>query len=119
LYKNINAIRIGPNNGAQTLSLSPDSTLQEVFDFIRTEDHDVQVLPVTLSKKEDKWARMMIIIQGKPNTANHIMANLMTAVQDMFDQAEQHAASKPPALVDSTGEPLTDDVKLDLPAANQ
>lgn len=89
------------------MSLSAKSTLQEVFDFIRTDDHDVQVLPVTLSKPDDEWARMMIIIQGKPNTANHIMANLMTSVQEMFELAEQHAAS-----VDS--KKLGDDVKLEI-----
>ena len=119
LYKNINASRTGANNGAQTLSLSKDSTLEEVFDFIRSDEHDVQVLPVTLNKPDDKWARMMVIIQGKPNTANHIMANIMTVVQDMFDQAEQHAASKAPKLVGSDGEQLTDDVKVLVPAANE
>lgn len=94
------------------MSLTPDSTLKEVFDFVHDDEHDVRVLPVTLTKKNDKIARMMILITGKTETANHIMANLMTTVQEMYDLAEQHAASK---MVDSTGEKLTDDVKLVIP----
>ena len=94
------------------MSLSKNSTLQEVFDFIRNDEHDVQVLPVTLTSKNDDRARLMILIQGKPNTAHHIMANLMTSVQDMYDLAEQVNATPPTEdskIVGTDGEVLGDD----------
>jgi len=97
------------------LSLSKTSTIQELFDYIQNDDHDVQVIPVTISKPSDEVARLMIVIQGAPNTANHIMANLMTSVQDMHDLAEQKESEDPkPAIVGSDGEALTDDVKLEI-----
>lgn len=95
------------------MSLSPKSTIEELFDFIRNPEQDVQVLPVTLSKPDDTEARMMIVIQGAPNTSNHIMANLMTAVQEMYDLAEQQAAEN--AIVAPDGEPLSDEPQIIVP----
>ncbi len=97
------------------MSLTPDSTLKEVFDFIYQEDHDVQVLPVTLSKEGDDHARLMILIHGKKKTANHIMANLMHAVQEMHNLATQEEEAHPELLLDSAAEELTDDVKDSVP----
>lgn len=95
------------------MSLSPDSTLKEVFDFIYDADIDVQVMPVTLTKNTDENARMMILIQGKQNTAAVIMANLMTYIQEMHDLAEQKEAEQ--AIVAPDGEPLGDEPKIILP----
>lgn len=98
-------------------TLSINSSLKEVFEFVRDPEIDVQVHPVTISRPEDEHARMMIIIQGKPNTSSVIMANLMTAVNDMYDQAAQHEASEEagPKLVGTDGQELTDDVDLVVP----
>lgn len=95
------------------MSLTPDSTLKETFDFVYDPDSDVQVLPVTLSKNDDEHARMMILIQGKPNTANVIMANLMTYIQEMHDLAEQKEAEQ--AIVAPDGEPLGDEPRIIVP----
>lgn len=89
------------------MSLSKDSTLNEMFAFVRNPDQDVQVLPVTLSAPGADFAQMMIVIQGKANTANVIMANLMTSVQEMYELAEQKAAEQ--AIVAPDGEPLSDE----------
>ena len=97
------------------MSLSKNSTLQEVFDFIRNDEADVQVQAVTLTEATDKHAELMLLIQGKADTAQHIMANLMTAVQDMHDLSEQrHVAPEqeepqPAVIIGTDGEVLGDD----------
>ena len=94
------------------MSLTKDSTLKELFDFIYNPDEDVQVLPVTLSAKTDPRARLMIVIQGKALTANVIMANLMTSVQEMYELAEQNRASH--AITHPDGEPISDEPSIIL-----
>jgi hypothetical protein len=76
------------------LSLSKNSTLAELFAFTRNPENDVQVMPVTLSENNDPHAELMIIIQGKSDTAHTIMAGLMQQISDMHDIAEQHEAEK-------------------------
>ena len=92
------------------MSLSKDSTLTELFDFIYNPEQDVQVQSVTLSKPGDERAQLMIIIQGKEETSHVIMANLMTAVEEMHQLAEQKAAEK--AIVAPNGEPLKDEPSI-------
>jgi hypothetical protein len=90
--------------------------LEEVFDFIYDPEQDVQVQAVTLAKLEGR-ARLMILIQGKPNTAQHIMANLMTNVQDLHDRAEQREAMPPEdesKIVGTDGEVLSDQPQLEI-----
>ncbi|HEX04857.1 MAG TPA: hypothetical protein ENH10_06835 [Bacteroidetes bacterium] len=96
------------------MSLSKDSTIQEIFNHVYNPDEDVQVVPVTISKKGDDIARLMILIQGKPETSNHIMANLMHQVQEMWDLAEQHSATDASELIGTDGEKLGDDPKAIL-----
>ena len=76
--------------------LSEDPTLSELFEFIRDPEADVRVLPVTV-KQTDNEAQLFIAIQGTPMTANTIMAQLMTLVQDMYDMAEQQGNMAAPA----------------------
>ena len=71
----------------KTNGLSEESTLQELFDHIAVSE-GVNVMPVTL-KQDENDTRLMIIIQGRHDTASVILAQLMTLVQDMFDTAEQ------------------------------
>lgn len=78
-------------------SLTPDSTLDEVFNFIKI-DKGVRVHAVTL-KQEKKDSRMMILIQGEHDTASVIMANLMTLVNDLEDTEKQREQDDKPRIV--------------------
>jgi hypothetical protein len=87
------------------MSLTKDTTLQELFNFVYNPDHDVQVIPVTVSKPSEDVARYMIVIQGKPKTAGMILAALMTQVEDMWARAEQqHAIQKPAVAAKKLGD---------------
>lgn len=70
-----------------SLGLTPDSTLNEVFEHIRVEG-DLRVIPVTL-KQDAKDTRQMILLQGDHEMVSIMMAQLMTTVQDMSDTAAQ------------------------------
>ena len=94
-------------------TLTQQSSLEEVFDYIRNPEQHVQVLPVTLNKPDEDEARMMILIQGAPETANVLMANLMTHIQEMYDLAEQQAATND--IVAPNGEPLSDEPQIIIP----
>ncbi len=78
-------------------NLTPDSTLDEVFNFIKT-DEGVRVHAVTL-KQEEKDSRMMILIQGTHETASVIMAQLMTLVNDLRDTETQREQDEQPRIV--------------------
>ena len=67
--------------------LTSDSTLKEVFDFIKVPT-GVTVKAVTL-EQDPKDTRMMLLIQGEHNTASVIMANLMTLINDLKDSEKQ------------------------------
>lgn len=102
------------------MSLSKDSTLAELFAFTRNPDNDVQVMPVTLSNNNDPHAELMIIIQGKSDTAHTIMAGLMQQINDMHDISEQaeaaEAAKKPDMrIVHKDGTVLDDESRIILP----
>lgn len=77
--------------------LTPDSTLMEVFDFIKVPE-GVRVHAVTLAQ-EPKDTRMMILIQGEHETASVIMAQLMTLVNDLRDTEDQREQDDKPRIV--------------------
>ena len=77
--------------------LTPDSTLEAVFDEIMA-DEGVRVVAVTISQ-EPKDTRMMILIQGEHDTASVIMANLMTLVNDLEDTEKQREQDDKPRIV--------------------
>lgn len=84
--------------------LTEKSTLEELFDFVAPEEEDaIGVFPVTMKPRVEGRAEMMIVITGAPNTANVIMANLMTAVGDMHDLAAQQQAEEEPEDDDDDG----------------
>ena len=94
------------------MSLSKESSLREVFEHIRTDDNRIRVMPVTLTKNDAEIAELMILIQGPAKTAHHILANLMVAVQDLYDLAEQREAMPPSDeknIIGTDGEVLGDD----------
>ena len=85
-------------------------------------ENDVQVLPVTVSGKDDDIARMMILIQGKHDTASTIMANLMAYVEEMHKLASDVEAQKAANgdIVGTDGKPLEDEPRIELlPGTNR
>lgn len=72
-------------------TLNEKSTLEDLFEVV-TPEEGVQALPVTMNNTPDGKAQMMVVIAGDHATANVIMANLMTVVQEMYDTAEQQRA---------------------------
>ena len=70
--------------------LPADPKLSELFAFISV-DEGVRVLPVTFKQSEND-TQLFIAIQGKHDQASIIMANLMTAIDEMHDLSEQYAA---------------------------
>jgi hypothetical protein len=77
------------------MSLSKDSTIKEVFEFIKNPEVDVQVQTIAISDNLDTCAQYMVLIQGKQKTARVIMANLMATIQEMHDLAEKTVEGVP------------------------
>lgn len=92
-------------------TLGPNSTIRELMDAVRVEE-GTNVVPVTL-KANAEFAEMMVIITGKPEDANVIMANIMTLIGDMYDKAEQIRAEK--QITGTDGKPITDEPTIILP----
>jgi len=86
--------------------LSEKSTLEDLFKTV-TPEEGVQTMPVSMNNTPTGKAQLMILIAGEPNTANVIMANLMTVIQDMHETAEQQDA----LIEDTEGNKLHDDDK--------
>ena len=79
--------------GEQTLSaLSEKSTLEELFKVVTPED-GINAVPVTMKSTPDDKAQLMIVIAGEPNMANLIMAQLMTAVNDLHERMVQQEST--------------------------
>lgn len=93
-------------------ALSPNSTLNELFDEIRP-DIGTRVVPVSFGKREDGKLDMMIAISGSEDEANVIMANLMHYVDEMQQVAEQKAADN--KVVGMDGKPVDDEPTIILP----
>ena len=70
------------------MSLTPESTISEVFEFFDTGEGAVQVVPVTI-KQQDDDTRLAIFIKGEHETASVIMAELMSRVEELFDLSQQ------------------------------
>lgn len=92
--------------------LSPESSLAELFDFLRP-DEGCKVHPVSLAKRADGRADLMIVITGSHDEANVLMANLMTYVTTMQEVTEQKNAES--AILGKDGEALTDEPAIIVP----
>ena len=93
-------------------TLSPDSTLSELFDFLRPEE-GCKVQPVSLAKREDGKSDLMIAITGSYDEANIIMANLMTYVTEMEAVAEQRNVDA--EILGTDGKALKDEPTIIVP----
>ena len=74
--------------------ITPTSTITEVFDFLTGAAEPgsaVQVVPITFRETE-KDTRLSIFIKGERETASYIMAELVTTIQNLFEQQQQQEA---------------------------
>ena len=72
--------------------LSPESSVNDVFDFIDAGD-GLRVIPLTVKQQEDD-TRLAIFIKGEHGIASMMMAELMLRIEEMHDLAEQGQATK-------------------------
>lgn len=75
------------------MSLSKESTLKEVFEFLDTGDEGVQVVPVTIEETADK-AQLAIFINGHRDTASVIYAELIYRLGELSDLEAQSESSQ-------------------------
>lgn len=92
--------------------LGPDSQINEIFDFLRP-DEGCGVFPVSMAKRDDGKADMLIVITGSAGEANVMMANLMTYVNEMHEVAEQKKADED--ILGTDGKPLQDEPTIIVP----
>lgn len=91
-------------------SLGPDSSLKDLFDDLRPPE-GMRVVPISLART-DGTADLAIIITGKEEDANVLMANLMSYVNELFAVSEQIHADK---IIGTDGKPVSDEPKIVVP----
>jgi len=83
------------------MSLTPENTVTEFFEFFERGENAVQVVPVTI-KQQDDDTRLMILVKGEHDAASVIFAELMTRIDELFDlqaQAEATRESEPSTII--------------------
>lgn len=75
------------------IGLTPESTINEVFEFLNRGENAAQVVPVTIKQQSDD-TRLAIFIKGEHQSASTIMAELMTRVDELFDLSAQAEAEE-------------------------
>ncbi len=78
--------------------LSEESSINELFEALILPDGGANVRPITL-QQDELDTRMMILIRGKHETASYIMAQIMSAIQELFDLQEQEVAADTPRII--------------------
>jgi len=79
------------------MSLTPENTLNECFEFFDRGENAVQVIPMTIKQQEDD-TRLAIFIGGRHEEASIIMSELMLRLEELNDlqaQAEATVGSEP------------------------
>jgi len=77
------------------MSLTPENTINEYFEFFDRGENAVQVVPITFKQQEDD-TRLAIFIAGKHEDASIIMSELMLKLQELSDlQAQAEATVEP------------------------
>lgn len=74
------------------MSLTPESTIREVFEFLDRGDNAVQVAPMTIKQQSDD-TQLAIFVHGQHEQASIIMAELMTKVDELFELQLQAEAA--------------------------
>lgn len=93
-------------------SLGPDSSLKDLFDELRP-DEGMGVFPISMGKRDDGKVDLAIVITGKAEDANVLMANLMSAVDHMFQTAQQVEADR--QILGADGQPANADPSIIVP----
>lgn len=93
-------------------TLSPNSTLKELFDFLRP-DEGCKVQPISFATRDDGRSDLMITITGSHDEANIIMANLMTYVTEMEAVAMQKNVDA--EILGTDGKALKDEPTIIVP----
>lgn len=92
--------------------ITPDSSIKDLFDELRPEE-GMRVVPVSLASRGDGFADLMIVISGKEEDANVMMANLMMYVDEMAAVAQQKAADSD--FLGPDGRPVSRESKIITP----
>ena len=72
--------------------LSPESTINEVFEFFDMDGCGLRVIPLTI-KQQDDDTRLAIFLKGDHELTSVMMAELMTRIDELHDLAAQGAAT--------------------------
>ena len=81
------------------MKLTPENTMNEIFEYLDRGENAVQVVPMTIKQQEDD-TRLAIIIHGEHQAASVIMAELMTKIDELFDmQAQMEAEVEPESRI--------------------
>lgn len=91
--------------------ITPKSSIEELF-AVLTPDSGMRVVPITIPPK-DGVAQMAIVIVGKEEDANVLMANLMHYVNEMAAVAQQHEADQ--AILGADGRPAGKEPQIIVP----
>lgn len=92
-------------------ALSPQSTMEEVFDELRP-SVGMRVVPVQIPAPKGKM-NFFIAVTGRAEECNVMMANLMTYVQEMSAVAEQKQADE--KTLGKDGKPIEDEPTIVVP----
>jgi len=76
------------------MSLSPESTIREMFEMFDCDDETgpVRVVPMTIKQQADDT---QLLLKGEHETASTIFASVMTTIDDLYAlQQQQEAESR-------------------------
>ena len=72
--------------------LTPESTINEVFEFFDMEGAGLRVIPITIKQQADD-TRLAIFLKGEHEITSVMMAELMTRIDELHDLAAQGDAT--------------------------
>jgi len=78
------------------MSLSPESTIREMFEMFDCDDETgpVRVVPMTIKQQADD-TQLLLLVKGEHETASTIFASVMTTIDDLYAlQQQQEAESR-------------------------
>lgn len=95
--------------------LGPHSTLKELFEELEAPPGMIRTVPITLANTPNGHAQFMIAITGEFETAQVIIAQVMTLLRDLNDGATQVNAENENKIEAANGEKLSDEPTIIVP----